>query len=144
MQLLLKRSQRAGGMFGGKVFFALDIRAEYTPDERSNINKYNLGGEVIYNSEASKRHLARMEAQMDSGGMGVLKGFGSALLSNMSRNITIASLQKGQHIECKDLSELLASEEAVVEACKGVKAFLAAAATFDGREEVVDLDEHLA
>jgi hypothetical protein len=144
MQLLLKRSQKTASLIGKTILFCTDIRAEYTEEERANINRYNLGGDVIYNSEASKRHMARMESQMDSGGMGILKGLGSAILSNMSLNITIASLQRGQHIECKDLSELLAAEEAVIEACKGLKAFLAAAATFDGREEVIDLDEHVA
>lgn len=144
MQLLLKRSQRAGGVFGGKVLFALDIRSEYTPEERSNINKYNLGGEVIYNSEASKRNLASMESQMDGSVAGLFKGLGSLALAGMKLNITIASLQKGHHIECKDLSELLGAEEEVREACKGLAQFLKIAAAFDGREEVVDFDEHVA
>jgi hypothetical protein len=34
MQLKLKRSQRTGGMMGGKVVYMLDARAELTPDER--------------------------------------------------------------------------------------------------------------
>ena len=59
----------------------------------------------------------------------------------MNLNITIASLQQGHHIECKDLGELLECEEAVITACKGLKGFLEAAATFDGREIIVDLDE---
>jgi hypothetical protein len=42
------------------------------------------------------------------------------------------------------LAELLECEQAICEACKNVKNFLAAAATFDGREIVVDLDEQVA
>lgn len=144
MQLLIRRSQRAGGMLGGKVFFASDIRAEYTPDERANINKYNLGGEVIYNSRAAAEHFDKAGRHMDAGGMGILKGLGSLVLAEMNLTITIASLQKGHHIECKDLSELLECEEAIVSACKNLKGYLEAATTFDGREIVVDLDETVA
>ncbi len=55
----------------------------------------------------------------------------------MNLNITIASLAKGHHIECKDLGELIAAESALCEACKNVKSFLDVAATFDGREIIV-------
>lgn len=144
MQLKVKRSQRPGGMFGGKVLFVLDLRAEYTDDERDNINRYSLGGEVIYNSQAAKQHLDRMEQQVDGSGMGLLKGLGSLALAKMNLNVTIASLQKGHHIECKDLAELVACEEAIRNACRSIRTFLEAAATFDGREIVLDLDEQMA
>ncbi len=138
MQLKIRRSQRSGGVFGGKVIFALDIRAEYAPEEKANINKYNLGGEVIYNSEAAKGHLDRMGSQVDGTGMGLLKGVGSLMLAKMNLNVTIASLAKGHHIECKDLGELTAAETALCEACKNVRSYLDVAASFDGREIVVD------
>jgi hypothetical protein len=44
----------------------------------------------------------------------------------------------GQHIECKDLDELLGAEEAIREACKALKVYLTVAESFDGREEVVE------
>ena len=46
MQLKLQRSQRMGGVLAGTVVFCLDVRADYTADERDNINKYKLGGQV--------------------------------------------------------------------------------------------------
>src|SRR5271156_1535320 len=46
MQIKITRSQRKGGIMGGKVIFMLDMRAEYSEQERETINKYNLGGEV--------------------------------------------------------------------------------------------------
>lgn len=141
MQLKVKRSQRTSGLMGKTVLFCADIRAEYTPEERTNINKYSLGGEVIYNSRAAAEHLDRMGRQVDGSAKGLLKGLGSLVLAKMNLNITIASLQQGHHIECKDLSELLECEDAICGACKNLKDFLAAAATFDGREIVVDLDE---
>ena len=56
MQLKLKRSQRSGGMLGGKVFFVLDARADLATDERNLVNKYSLGKLVVYDSEARKKH----------------------------------------------------------------------------------------
>lgn len=144
MQLKVKRSQRTSGLMGKTVVFCADIRAEYTDEERANINKYGLGGEVIYNSRAAADHLDRMQRQVNGSAGGLLKGLGSLVLAKMNLNITIASLQQGHHIECKDLSELLECEEAVMAACKNLKGFLEAAATFDGREIIVDLDEQMA
>ncbi len=138
MQLLIKRTQRAGGMLGGKTIFALTIRAQYTEQERNDINRYKLGGEVIYSSRAAAEHLDRME------NAGLAKGFGSLILAKMNLNVTIASLQQGHSVECKDLAELLECENAIISACKNVKVFLEAAASFDGREIVVDLDEQVA
>jgi hypothetical protein len=43
MQLKLKRSQRAGGVLGGKVIFALDARTDLSPDEKGLVSKYALG-----------------------------------------------------------------------------------------------------
>jgi len=144
MQLKVQRSQRTGGAFGGKIIFVLDIRAEYTETERNNINKYSLGGEVIYNSAAAKAHLDRAGQHLDAGGSGLLKGMASLALARMNLNITIASLQKGVHIECKDLGELLEAEESVCTACQNLSKFLAAAATFDGRTDIIEFNEHNA
>jgi hypothetical protein len=140
MQLKIKRSQRRGGMLG-KLVFVLDVVADYTAEEKDNINKYNLGTEVIYNSQAAKQHLDRMQKHIDQGGIGLLKGVGSLVLASMNLNISIASLGLGHHIECKDLAELLDAEKTIIEACTNVKTYLQAAATFDGREILVDLDE---
>lgn len=135
MQLKLKRSQRSGGLIGNKTIFALDIRAEYAPAERESINRYKLGGEVIYNSQKSSEYLNRVQ-QAD----GAFAALGALALAKMNLNITVADLARGQHIECKDLAELLGCEEAICTACKNVKSYLDAAATFDGREVVVDVE----
>lgn len=129
MQLKLKRSQREGGVVSKTVVFCLDARAEFSASERRNIDRYKLAKTVIYNSEASKRHLANF----DKKGAGV-SGLASLALASMSLNITIESLQRGQHIECKTMEELLGAEEQLLEACKNLKSYLDIAATFDGRE----------
>jgi hypothetical protein len=149
MQLKIQRSQRAGGVMGNTVFFCLDVRADYSPEERSNIQKYKLGGQMIYNSQAARKHLERAGAHLDrtqAGSVGerasgLARGALSMAMAKMSLNISIASLGRGHHIECKDLEELLEAEDTVRNSCKNVTRYLDAAATFDGSETVVEYDK---
>ena len=148
MQLKIRRSQRTGGVIGNTIFFCLDVRAEYSSAEQNDIRRYRLGGEVIYNSSAARKHLDQAGAHLDrtqSGGVGeraggLARGVFSLALAKMQLNVSIASLGKGHHIECKDLGELLEAEDTVRTACKGVTRFLEAAATFDGSETVIEYD----
>lgn len=139
MQIKIKRSQTTSGLISKTLKFCSDIRAEYTSEERANINKYGLGGDVIYNSRAATAHREMATAVGPS-----LRALAHMALAEMNLTITIASLQQGHHIECKDLPELLECEEEILNACKGLKTFLQAAETFDGREIVVDLNEAMA
>jgi len=121
------------------VIFCLDARIQLTPEEQANVNRYKLGSQVIYNSEASKRHLAKSETAQSTGTAGgIAKSFVSLAMAALNLNITINGLQRGQHIECKSLDELLGAEEALMEACKNLRAYLDTAASFDGREVLVD------
>lgn len=139
MQLKLKRSQRSGGFTGGKVYFALDARADLSEEEAYNVKKYKLGSEVIYNSEASRKHLEAGIASLGSGSLGgTLKSAVSMAMARLSLNITVDSLVKGHHIECKDLDELLGAEEAIMQACENIRTYLTLAATFDGSETVLE------
>ncbi len=122
------------------VFFALDVRADYSRTEQDNITKYKLGKQVIYNSAAAKKHLDRYDSGNDGSVAGYAKGFVSLAMAKMNLNITIDSLGNGQHIECRDLEELLEAEDTVMTACRNVKQFLAAASTFDGRTILIDYD----
>ena len=152
MKLLLRRSQRAGGMLGGKMIFALDATVDLTPDERALVQKYGLGKLAVYDSEARKKHGASAYGQFDNAantpGFGAAsagkslwsnaRGLASAAMMALALRVTVDSLISGQHIECKDLDELLGAEAAITEACKNIKAYLETAVTFDGREEVVE------
>ncbi len=149
MQLKLQRSQRAGGVVGNTVVFCLDARADYSPAETANIGKYRLGGEVVYNSQAARKHLENAGAHLDrtqSGGTGgrvagLARGFASLAMAKMNLSISIASLGRGHHIECKDLPELLDAEKTLMDACRNLKQFLDAAATFNGSIILVDFDD---
>lgn len=149
MQLKLQRSQRPGGAFGGTVIFCLDARADYSPAEAADIRKYKLGGQVVYNSQAARRHLENSLHHLDRTNSslareqvtGLVRGAFSMALAKMSLNVSIASLGRGHHIECKDLPELLDAERTLMEACRNVKQFLTAAATFSGSIILVDFDD---
>ena len=143
MQLKLTRSQRAAGLTGGKVMFGLNARAELSPEEAELVRKYKLGKLVVYDSDARKKHNQSAYGHFDdaAGGGGLWKnarGLASAAMMALSLRVTVDSLVDGQHIECKELDELLGAEAAIRDACQSLKAYLETAVTFDGREEVVE------
>lgn len=149
MQLKIQRSQRTGGVLGKTVFFCLDVRAEYSPEEQDNIRKYRLGGQIIYSSRTAENRRAEALAQFDRGQSnslreqvaGLTHGMASAFMSRLALNISIDSLARGHHIECKDLEELLEAEDTVRTACKNVTRYLEVADTFDGSELVIEYDK---
>lgn len=145
MKLLLKRTQRSGGMLGGKIYFALDARIDLTDEEKDLIRKYSLGKLSIYNSEAMQKHLQAAATHAATGnGLAVAKGLVRLGMAALSLRCTIDSLTEGQHIECKDMDELLAAEQAIVTACQNAKEYLETALTFDGREVVLDIGAQAA
>lgn len=132
MQLKVRRNQRSG-MLGGKVVFTLDVMAELSGEERALVERYKLWSEVVYSSEAANDNAARMHA-------GSVKALGAVLVDKvLKRFFTVKHLVSGEHIECKDLAELLGAEEQVRIACANLKKYLEVAQTFDGREEVVEV-----
>jgi hypothetical protein len=141
MQLRLRRSQRTGGVLTNTVIFCLDAQAQFTADEDENIRRYKLHNQCIYNSEASLRAQERGDASHAKGTIGGnLKAIAHYAVAHLRLNITISSLARGHHIECKSLDELLGAEEAIYEACRNLRSYLDTAATFDGREVIVGFD----
>lgn len=146
MQLKLKRAQREGGMIGKKIIFALDARADLSNSEKDLVKKYGLGALVVYDSANRRKHaesaVGHAEATIGASAGGTMyrlaRGYAAMAMSALSLRVTVDSLTRGQHIECKDLDELLGAEAAIVDACKNLKAYLETAITFDGREEVVE------
>ena len=125
MQLLLKRNQRSGLM--GGVIFMLDARAEFTPEERSNIRRYRLGKTLLY-------HRYQMP-DFGSGWRGVILRL---LFKMRNIEVTVASLVKGTHLEFKDIHEMLAVEEHLTEVSRNFKDVLDAASGYRG-ENLVEL-----
>jgi hypothetical protein len=156
MQLKLKRSQRRG--LAGKMIFVLDARMEVPREEYGLIQRYQLGNLVIYDSSARQQHTEALKAHLEStreqpsyrdsagkqfwGLAKTIYRFGragvSATMVGLSLRVTVYSLMRGVHVECKSLNELLGAEEAIVKAGETLRAYLNTAATFDGREEVLE------
>ncbi len=139
MQLVMRRSQKTSGLMSKSVLFCLDARVDLSHEERSNVDRYRLGGQVLYNSAATETHLAKAAAGFAGGGL--LKGAVGLAMSRLTLSITVDSLTRGHHIECKELDELLGAEEAIKSAVETIKTYIDMASTFDGREIVIDLDE---
>ena len=84
------------------------------------------------------RALLRSDLNRDGSLVGNLRSLGFAALAAMKLNITVNGLTNGRHIECKSLDEVLGAEEALMTACKNLQSYLDTAATFDGREVLID------
>ena len=140
MQLVLRRSQKSTGLMSKTVTFCLDARVDLTPEESSSVKKYGLGSQVLYNSTAAKGHLDKVTEYASGGSRGFLSGAVNLAMAKLALNITVNSLTGGQHIECKDLDELLGAEEAIKSACENIRTYINIASTFDGREIVLDLN----
>lgn len=151
MQLVLRRAQRTTRL-RGKHVFTLDARLDLTREEANLVHKFQLDQYLVYDSAARTEAAdtaaahARNAAETARGGgsMGrALLSLGRAYLvaarAKLTLRITVGSLVRGHHIECKDLEELLGAESAIRDAANNVSAYLQVAETFDGREEVIEL-----
>src|SRR5262249_43692887 len=131
MQLKVRRSQKSG--LTGKIIFVLDVRAELTGDEEALVNRYKLGNEVVYSSEQSTANAERAHA-------GNALALGKLLADKVMKNFfTVKDLVSGQHIECKELQQVLAVEEQVRAACASLRQYLEIAQSFDGSEVVLEV-----
>lgn len=144
MQLILRRSQKTSGLLTKTVSFILDARAELKPEEAAAVRKYALGDQVLYASSKARAHAENAMSVDPTSGMGFLKGMASIAMAKLALTITVDSLTKGHHIECKDLDELLGAEAAIQNACQAIRGYMEIAQTFDGREIVIDFEKQLA
>lgn len=125
MRILLRRDQRSGLL--GKIIFTLDVRAEISDDERSNIQRYRLGDTELYASH-----------EMTDRGSGLLGAASRLAFKAITLRVTVNDLAGGKRIEAKDIVEMLAIEDQIREAAQTFKQVLDAAATFGG-EEVIEI-----
>tara|TARA_B100000508_G_scaffold60333_1_gene47233 strand:- start:274717 stop:275121 length:405 start_codon:yes stop_codon:yes gene_type:complete len=132
MQLKLRRSQKSG--LTGTPIFILDVMAELTDEEAELVKKYKLKGQLVYTSEAADQNLAKSEA-------GSWAGLGGALMDRVTkRSFSLGDLVSGQHLECKDLNEVVATENQVHQACRNIRGYIDVARQFDGSEQIVEIE----
>ena len=125
MKLILRRSQKSGMM--GKVAFALEAKAEVSPEEADWVKKYKLGSQLLYS-----------KGEIEDRGSGLLGVASRLAFHAMNIKVTVDDLINGKRLECKDIIEMLAVQEQLTEAATTFKQVLDAAATFGG-EEVIEL-----
>ncbi len=131
MKLKIRRSQK--NSLTGKAIFMVDVMADLDGEEQALVAKYKLQKEIVYQNSKAEQNMA--EAQSGS-----MTGLGGMLMDKiLKRSFTIGNLVDGQHIECKDLAEVLVAEDQVETACKNIKKYLELAKTFDGSEVVIDI-----
>ena len=110
-------------MLGGKIIFTLEVRADLTPEERSNIMKYKLGETVLYERNT-----------LTDRGSGVLGLASRAAFRAMNISVSVNDLAGGKKVECKDIVEMIAVTDQIKEAAQTFKVVLDAAAQFAGEE----------
>lgn len=132
MQLKLRRSQKTG--LTGTPIFVLDVMAELTSEETELVKKYKLKNQLVYTSEAADQNLAKADA-------GSWAGLGGALMDRVTkRSFSLGDLVNGQHLECKDLGEVVATENQVHQACQNIRGYIDVARQFDGSEQIVEIE----
>ncbi len=126
MKLLLRREQKTSLL--GLTTFVLSVRAEFSRDEQSNIDKYRLGPNVLY---------SRLE--VTDPGSGVLGLVTRLAIHAVNISITVDDLVQGKRLEFKTIEEMAFVENHIKEASENLKAAIGASANFGG-EEVVTLE----
>lgn len=127
MKLLLRREQQTSGLIRSTVTFSITVRAELSPEERRNIEKYKLGDSVLYT-----------RGELTDRGSGLLGLASRAAFHLMNISVSVNDLVQGKRIECKDILEMLGVQEQLKEAAATFKSVLEAAAHFGG-DEVLEL-----
>ena len=109
MQLKVTRDQQQKGLLVKKTIYSLNIRVEYSDDERAAINDKKLGGSSLFADE--KRKL----------------------------RVTVRSLKDGHYLESDDLASITEIEEGIREGVKNLKTHIQVAAAFDGSAQVEEI-----
>jgi hypothetical protein len=132
MQLKIRRSQKSG--LTGTPIFVLDVMAELNSEDTELVSKYRLSKQLVYQSDAAA-------ANRDNAINGQLSAFGGVMMDRLTkRSFSLGDLVNGQHIECKDLNEVIGTEVQVHEACKNIRAYLDVARSFDGSEQILEVE----
>jgi hypothetical protein len=131
MQLKLRRNQKSG--LTGSTIFILDVMAELTPEEAELVKKYRLQKQQVYSTEAADQNLALAQS-------GKVSALGGMMMDRLTkRTFTMQDLINGQHLECKDLNEVISTENQVHQACQNIASYLDVAKSFDGSEQIVEI-----
>lgn len=129
MKVLVKRDQYKGilGTGIGKVRFELTVRAELTPEEWRNLDKYCLGKTVVYRKPLEPEEGGFFSRMFDR----LMNAFFHFLT-----DITMNTLIHGKTFVCKDVVELIKQEGYILESFKVTRDVLEVSSTFGGEQMV--------
>lgn len=157
IEVLIARSQRR--TWFRRVVFMLDTRIGVNAEQFDLMRKYRLGRVIVYDSLRRQRQneLARTHLEMarDRKSKTIclwreeVRGFFrriyylvrsliSFLIGFLFIRITIGKLLRGAHIESKSLDRILEAKNAIETGASDLHAYLIAAETFDGREDIFE------
>ena len=157
IEVLVARSQRRTWL--RRVVFMIDARMGVSAEQFDQMRKYRLGRVLVYDSLRRQRQneLARthLEAAREQRSRTIclwreeirgffkrlwylLRALVSFLIGFLFIRITIAKLLRGVHIESKSLDRILQTKNAIETGAADLRAYLIAAETFDGREELFE------
>jgi hypothetical protein len=157
IDVLIAQSQRRTWL--RRVVFVLDARMGVSAEQFDLMKKYRLGRVIVYDSlrrqrqnKLTRAHL-EMALQRKSGTICLwreeIRGFFrriyylirslvSFLIGFLFIRITISKLLRGAHIESKSLDRILEAKIAIETGATDLNAYLIAAETFDGREDLFE------
>lgn len=143
MKLKLRRSQKSGltGNVTFKLFFIVDLDA----DDAAALKKYKFGKLVVYETPKGAAATEGLQMAVAAGGIrGMGRGFAATLMAKAFDHIlTVDDMVSGKEIVCKDISEMIAAEEQIHEACLALARVLYVCRHFEG-EEVIDIEPFAA
>ena len=133
MKLKLRRSQQSG--MTGTVKFSLYAIVDLDDDEESALKKYKFGKSTVYESPKGAAATDLMRA---TGGS--ISGITATIAAKaMNQILSVNDLVKGKEITCKDINEMIATEEQIREGCHTLSRILHVCEHFEG-EEIIDID----
>lgn len=157
IEVLVARSQRRTWL--RRVVFMIDARMGVSAEQFDLMKKYRLGRVLVYDSLRRQRQneLARAHLQMAQERKSwticlwreevrgllrriwhLIRALISFLIGFLFIRITISRLIRGAHIESKSLDRILQAKNAIETGAADLRAYLIAAESFDGREELFE------
>lgn len=140
MKLKLRRSQKSG--MTGKVTFKLFFIVDLAPEESAALRKYKFGKTVVYQTPKGAAAAEALRSANTIRSFG--RGLAGAIAARATKQIlTVNDMVNGKEIACKDITEMIAGEEQIQDACVSLSRILHICMNFDG-EEIIDIEPFAA
>ena len=115
--------------------FSLHVIVDFDADEEAALNKYKFGKTTVYESP---KGAAATEMFRAIGGS-LKRSIATLAAKAMNQLLSVNDLVQGKEITCKDINEMIAAEEQVIDGCNGLARILHVCKHFEG-EEIINID----